>query len=58
MLGGYMDMLDILGYVLNTAIILIGLFMAVQFYGQALPPTLSGVAFILIGASLTINQQT
>jgi len=49
-----MDVVEIVGYVLNAAITVIGVYMAFQFYGAALPPVLSGVAFILIGASLTV----
>ncbi len=41
----------IVEYLLNAATTAIGLYMVISYAGHALPPTLSGVAFIIIGLS-------
>ena len=45
---------NILG-VLGLAVLIIGIYMVVKFYGAALPPVLSGIAFILLGLGQLIE---
>ena len=37
--------------------IVIGIFMVVRYVGAALPPVMSGIAFILIGIALLMNKK-
>jgi hypothetical protein len=40
---------------LGLAVLIIGIYMLVKFYGAALPPVLSGIAFILLGLGQLIE---
>ncbi len=44
-------------HTLNAATIAIGVYMLVSYAGAALPPALSGVAFVLIGISLLLSSR-
>ena len=43
--------------ILSIIVIVIGIFMVVRYVGAALPPAMSGIAFILIGIALLMNKK-
>lgn len=43
--------------ILSIIVIVIGIFMVVRYIGSALPPAMSGIAFILIGIVLLMNKK-
>ena len=46
----------LINVILSIVVAGIGVFMVVKFAGKALPPQLSGIAFILIGIALLIKK--
>ena len=40
----------------SLAVLIIGIFMVARYAGSALPPLLSGIAFILIGLTLLMKK--
>lgn len=42
--------------IFSLAVLIIGIFMVIKYAGSALPPLLSGIAFILIGLTLLMRK--
>lgn len=42
--------------ILNIAVIVIGIFMIVKYAASALPPLLSGIAFVLLGIAHLLEK--
>jgi len=50
-----MKPINLIQIIFNIIVVVIGIFMVVRYAGAALPPILSGIAFILIGIVLLMN---
>lgn len=50
-----MKPINIIPIIFSAAVIVIGFIMIIKFAGKALPPALSGIAFILTGIMLLTN---
>lgn len=48
--------MKIIQAILSVGVAFIGIFMVVRFAGKALPPLLSGIAFILIAITLLLRK--